>query len=130
MYMMFLTILHHYLLWHYSQAYLQFFNVWKNLLWFIVHFFSIPQLMRSWLAPWKRITEERTKAWDLEDLFGSIVINIISRIIGAIMRTAVIIIGTISLVCTFACGLLVYLIWTIAPALIVFMIILGVAYIV
>ncbi len=127
---MFLTILHHYLLWHYSRAYIQFFNVWKNLLWFIVKFFSIPQMLRSWISPWKRITEDRKKAWNIEDMAGSFVINILSRFIGAIMRTVVIISGIFSLLVTFVGGLVTYLIWTVAPALIVFLIILGIVYIV
>lgn len=127
---MVLTILHHYLIWHYSQAYLQFFKVWTNLMWFVVRFFSLPQLVGSWLSPWKRITEERKKAWDVEEFFSSLVINILSRIIGAIMRTIVLLIGTITLIVLFVWGVLVYLVWTVAPGLIVFLIILGVTYIV
>jgi hypothetical protein len=93
--------------------------------WFTVHFFSIPQLLRSWIAPWKRITEERTKAWDIEDFFGSLIINLISRIIGFIMRTVVLLIGTISLLLSLLSGVVVYVVWTIAPALIILMIIMG-----
>lgn len=85
--------------------------------------------MGSWISPWKRITEERTKAWDLEDMFGSIVINILSRIIGAIMRTFVILIGLIALALMFAFGIFVYAIWFVAPALIVMCLVLGFIYI-
>lgn len=90
----------------------------------------MPELLRSWISPWKRMTEERTKAWDVEEFLGSIVINIISRIIGFLMRTVVLIIGTISLTVMLVGGVLVFLVWTVAPALIIFLIILGVAYIV
>lgn len=127
---MFVAILHHYLIWHYSRAYLEFSRVLFNILWFTAHFFSIVDLMKSWLSPWKRMTEERKKAWDVEEFFSSIVINILSRIIGALMRTIIIAIGLLSLTFVLVGGVVVYLIWTVAPALIIGLIILGASYIV
>ncbi len=127
---MFVAILHHYLIWHYSHAYLEFSHVWLNILWFITRFFSIIDLMKSWLSPWKRMTEERKKAWDVEEFLGSVVINVLSRIIGALMRTIIITIGLLALTFVLVGGVMVYLIWTIAPALIIGLIILGAAYIV
>jgi hypothetical protein len=101
-----------------------------NLLWFVIHFFSLPQMVRSWFSPWKRITEERKKSWDLEDFFGSLLINLLSRIIGALMRTFVIMVGLLAFLIIFVGGLTVYILWTVAPALIVFLIIIGIMYIV
>ena len=125
-----MAILHHYVVWHYTQAFFQFFNIWRNLIWFVVHFFSLPDLLRSWIAPWKRITETRAKAWDVEDFIGTIIINLLSRIIGFIMRTIVIILGTFSLFATLIGGVGGLLVWVVAPALIIFLLILGVAYII
>jgi hypothetical protein len=127
---MFVAILHHYLVWHYSRAYIEFSRVWFNLMWFVAHFFSILDLMKSWLSPWKRMIEERKKGWDVEELLSSMVINIISRILGGIMRTVIIALGLASLIITFVGGILVYLIWTVAPALIIGLIIMGASYII
>ena len=117
--MLFLTVVHHYLLWHYSRAILEIFHVWLNLLWFVVHFFSIPQLMRSWLSPWKRMVEGRGEKWNLEDLAAYIVIGIISRIIGFILRTIVITLGLISLTITIVGGFVTYAFWIGAPVIII-----------
>ncbi len=117
--MLFLSIMHHYVFWHYSRAWLELFQVWRNLLWFVIQFFSIPQLMLSWLAPWKRMTEGRGEKWDLEDLASFIIINIISRIIGAIMRTIVICIGLVSLAVTLAGGIATIVFWALAPLVII-----------
>lgn len=87
-------------------------------------------MLRSWFLPWKRVTEERKKKWDPEDFFGSLLINLLSRIIGALMRTLVIITGLLALTIVFVGGVFTYLVWTVAPALIVFLIIMGVIYIV
>lgn len=113
--MLFLSIVHHYLLWHYSRAFLEIFHVWLNFLWFVVHFFSIPQLMRSWLSPWKRMVEDRGEKWNLEDLAGYIIIGLISRIIGFILRTIIISIGLICLLFTILAGFSVYIFWLAAP---------------
>ena len=117
--MLFLSIVHHYLLWHYSRAFLEIFHVWLNLLWFVVHFFSLPQLVRTWISPWKRIIEPRGNKWNLEDLAGYIVIGIISRLIGFILRTALIIIGTTCLLACIVSGFVLYLFWIVAPLAII-----------
>ena len=96
--MLFLSIAHHYLLWHYSRAFLEIFHVWFNLIWFVVHFFSIPQMMMSWFSPWKRMVEGRGRKFNMEDLAGFIIIGLISRILGFILRTTLI---TLGLFCLF-----------------------------
>ncbi|MCA9355594.1 hypothetical protein KC865_03555 [Candidatus Kaiserbacteria bacterium] len=128
--MLFLSIVHHYLLWHYSRAFLEIFHVWLNLMWFIVHFFSIPELMMSWFSPWKRITEPRRNKWSLEDLAGSIIIGLLSRIIGFTLRTLVICIGLVCLFTLIIVGLLTYIFWIIAPMMIIILIGFGIALIV
>ena len=117
--MFFLSIAHHYLLWHYSRAFLEIFHVWLNLLGFVIQYFSIPQLIRSWFAPWKRMTEGRGETFNLEDLAGFVIINIISRIIGTILRTIIIFIGLVSLLITILGGFLVYVFWVVAPLVII-----------
>lgn len=115
--MLFVSIAHHYLLWHYTAAFKEILHVWKNFMWFTVHFFSLPQLLRSYIAPWKRITLDRGQTFNFEDLAGFIIINLISRIIGVLLRTAVILMGTIALVLLIVVIFFVYLFWLFAPAL-------------
>lgn len=128
--MLFLTIMQHYLLWHYSEAYKQLFGVWRNIIWFVIHFFSIPQLLMTLFSPWKRMVEERKKSWDIEDFASRIIINIISRIIGAIMRMGVIAVGLVSLSVTLFAAITTYTLWLIAPLIIVASFILGIVYII
>jgi len=95
--MLFVSILHHYTLWHYTRAFTEILHVWSNLFWFVVNFFSLSQLARSFFSPWKRITESRGKTFSFEDLSGFIIINLISRIIGMMLRTAIILSGVATL---------------------------------
>lgn len=119
--------MHHYFIWHYTRAFLEIFHVWLNLLWFVVHFFSLPQLMRSWVAPWKRMTEDRGEKWNLEALAGYIIINMFSRLVGAIMRTTIIALGLFALLLTIAGGLVVYTFWIFAPAVIIALLAFGIS---
>jgi len=124
--MLFLSIVQNYLLWHYSRAFKEIFHVWLNFIWFTLHFFSIPQLMRSWLSPWKRITESRGNKWSFEDLAGFIIIGFISRIIGFILRTSVIVVGLVSLSAVVLIGLGTFVFWIFAPLIIIAMLVFGI----
>lgn len=119
--------MHHYFIWHYTRAFLEIFHVWLNLLWFVVNFFSLPQLMRTWLSPWKRIVEDRGEKWNLEDLAGFVIINIISRIVGGLLRTVIIAAGLIALLITVLAGLAVYVFWVFAPAVIIALLVFGIS---
>ena len=117
--MLFAAIIRDYFVWHYTQAWFLLWGVWRNFLWFVIHFFSIPQLMRSWFAPFKRITEGRGDKFDLEDLASYIIIGFLSRILGALVRTIIIVIGLITLALTVIGGFAVYLLWALVPFMII-----------
>jgi hypothetical protein len=116
--MLFISVLHHYLLWHYGRAFAEIYHVWKNLFWFVINFFSLPQLIRSFFAPWKRMTEERGNSFSFEDLAGFIIVNLISRLIGMMLRTMVIVFGIASLLLLSLGIVLTYIFWVTAPIII------------
>lgn len=116
--MLFTSIVRDYFRWHYTAAFREIFHLWLNFLWFTIHFFSLPQLARSWLAPWKRMTESRGSNWSFEDLASFIIINLISRLIGALLRTIIIAIGFSVLMLVVVTGFVTYLFWIIAPVVI------------
>jgi hypothetical protein len=117
--MLFAAIIRDYFVWHYTQAWFLLWGVWRNFMWFVIHFFSIPQLMRSWFAPFKRITERRGDKFDLEDLASYVIIGFLSRILGALIRTIIIMIGLTTLALTVIGGFAVYLLWALVPFLII-----------
>jgi hypothetical protein len=125
---MLITILQHYLLWHYTRAYAEMIHILKNLLWFLGHFFSIRPLTRTLFAPFKRITETRHKAWDFEDFAGRIIINLMSRLIGALLRGSVIICGLVSMLLTTLLGVTIFLLWFMAPVIIAAVITSGIVF--
>ena len=123
--MFFLTIVRDYIVWHYSTALVSFVRLYKNFWWFTVQFFSIPQLAGSLLSPYKRITERRVGLFDIEAWAGFIIINIISRLIGFVVRICIIIAGIIALVVLCLLALIWYTIWLAAPAIISYCLVYG-----
>lgn len=65
------------------------------------------------------MVEGRGQKWNLEDLAAYVVIGIISRIIGFILRTIVIFLGLLSLTITVVGGFVTYIFWVVAPIAIV-----------
>lgn len=117
--MIFTSIISDYFRWHYGRAFGELFHVWLNFLWFIIHFFSLPQLARSLFSPWKRMTEEKQSGFSFENFAAYIVVNLLSRTVGFIMRGTVILIGLTILIGTVVTGLIASLFWVIAPIVII-----------
>lgn len=125
--MLFITIAKNYLTWHYQQAFHELFHVWLNFLWFVIHFFSLPQLSRSLFSPWRRMTEERNGNWNFEALAGYVIINLISRLIGTILRSTIIITGLVVLAVVIILGGTTFLLWFAAPVVILVLLAAGIA---
>ncbi len=113
-----LLILPGYFSWHYTIAFKDIFQVWSTLLWFTYRTFSITQLLKTLFSPWHRITEKGPNTFDLEAWAGAIVVNIMSRIIGAAVRLSIILSGILVLLCVIVGGILYTVFWICAPLLI------------
>jgi len=116
--MFFFSVLQNYLVWHYSQALVGYIRVFRNLWWFLVQFFSLPELFSSLFSPYKRIVESRTVGFNLEAWAGVIIINIMSRLIGLLVRTIIIVVGISTLTIFTFVGLFSYALWIGAPLVI------------
>ena len=81
--------------------------------------FSLPQLSRSWFAPYKRITESRGGHLDFESIASYVIINLLSRIVGGLVRTVLIAIGLLALVFVIGAGFVIYAFWMVAPLTII-----------
>lgn len=117
--MLFLSVLHHYLFWHYTRAFGEILHLAKNFYWFTYHFFSLRDLVLSLFAPWKRMTEERGNTFSFEDLASFIIIGFISRLIGFILRSVIILSGLTTLLFLTISIIICYVFWVLAPVLLV-----------
>jgi len=119
--MNFLSIIPYYFLWHYSQGLLDYFKVWKNLVWFLWNFFSIKILVKTFFTPFQRLKETYSGGLDLERFATSILITTLMRLVGMIIRSAIIIFGLISLLIFIIGGLLGIVVWLFLPLIILWL---------
>lgn len=91
----------------------------------LYHIFSIPELIRTFFAPWKR-DEVSTENLSLQDRFQIIAGNIATRIIAFFIRGATILVGLIAMAAFSVLGVGLIIFQVLLPVWAVVIIILGV----
>jgi hypothetical protein len=125
--MIIVWLLPQYLSWHYSAALTDGAKLTRNLLFAVGHVFSFGDLLTGLFSPWHRMTENASgKRFDIEDWAGRIVVNIMSRLIGAVSRMCVVMIGLATLTTGLIFVVVGYMAWIAAPVLIAGLLIRGV----
>lgn len=120
------SLLGSYCVWHYTRAYRDLISIERNLLWFLFHFFSIPELSRTLFAPWRRLGEEYPSVFDTEEFFGALIINTLMRIIGISIRFIILTTGCVVLLLGTVLAGVALVVWTLLPLLIIFTFVTGV----
>lgn len=101
--------------WYYGESVKDVLTGWKNFIIFALNYFSIPLLLKTLLAPWKRDITRRPRGLDLKKLFEYLAFNTISRGIGFLVRFFTIIVGIIFLILVIAAGAVFFVLWLILP---------------
>ncbi|HLL60728.1 MAG TPA: AAA family ATPase [Candidatus Nitrosocosmicus sp.] len=71
-----------------------------NVFIFLPYFFSVNQFFRTLFSPWKNLISKKTQTgFTFQDLISRITFNIVSRGMGAMMRTFILIFYFITLIC-------------------------------
>lgn len=115
-----------YLKWHYNKAVRSLFSIWKNFLYFIFDFFSISSLFKNFFDPWKRMNDAYPKPFNLKIYFYTFVANLITRIIGVLMRSCLIIISLISCLLFVVFLPIALVAWLLLPGIVFVMVIGGI----
>jgi len=103
-----------YLVWHYTRAYRVLFATYMNGVWFITHVFSLPLLVTTFFVPWKRM-QTAHRRFDIEDFAASIVFNGVSRVIGMLVRSVIMLTGIMVLLAYTVVYSCVIVIWPFMP---------------
>jgi len=101
--------------WYYGEATKNILTAWKNYIIFALHYFSIPLLLRTLFAPWKRDITVRPHGLDFKKIFEYISFNAISRGLGFLVRFFTIIFGIIFFFAVIVFGALFSVIWLFLP---------------
>lgn len=107
-----------FLAWHYSEGLRFYANRYVYLLKSVVHYFSLPILLTTLFAPWKRLVVTNTKVgFDLAVYFQNLSFNLVSRFMGAVVRIFLFVAGLLTLFLFFLFGSAGFIVWIILPFL-------------
>lgn len=115
--------------WWYTKGIRDFFIYLKAIFLKITDIFSVKLLLRTFFSPWKRdITS--MEGLPLNQMLQVIVFNLISRIIGALIKTIILLIYLIALSVFFAISISLLLIWILLPLISILGLIIGIGLII
>lgn len=105
--------------WYYGEAVKNVLLAWKNYIIFASNYFSIPLLLRTLFAPWKRDITRKPKGLDFKKLFEYFAFNLISSGLGFLVRFVTVCVGIISLIATVIVGAIFFVFWVFLPLILV-----------
>ena len=107
-----------YLVWSGKEVPLFILKVWRNALWFTLHYFSLSTLVTTLFSPWRRYLWSAKGGFNITGYFETLASNLFSRIIGAAMRLPIITTGLIATILVFFAGAAVLALWFLLPLII------------
>lgn len=113
------NIFFQYLEWQFVDAPRGILKAWKNVLKFNLNYWSVLLLLKTFFSHWRRYEYSYGKGFDFKRYFEVFTFNMISRVIGGILRSFLIIFGLVSEVFIFFAGFIVILFWLALPAFLI-----------
>lgn len=102
--------------WWYSAGWLRSVSAVRSSLASIYDYFSLDLLLRTLFSPFRQISAGSVRG-PIGAQLRALVDNLISRVIGGIVRTIVIIVGSVTLLLSGVLGLLRIVLWPLVPVL-------------
>ncbi|MBI2616506.1 ATP-dependent Clp protease ATP-binding subunit [Candidatus Gottesmanbacteria bacterium] len=110
-----MNFLSQYLDWHYITVWAKLFLIWRNLFLFPWYYFGVTYHLRNLLSPWKRQVAKKGVGLRVGDILSVLGFNLISRGIGASIRTFTILYGLVLMSILGVFGALLTLSWLFIP---------------
>jgi len=112
-----LSLVPQYFKWHYWDRVRIIAKAWKNYLVFNPKYFSMLSLVKGLFAYWKKYHYSYGRGFDPQRFFEALSFNMISRVIGAIIRLLLLLIGIFSELMILVGGFLILMAWIFLPLL-------------
>jgi len=106
-----------YLEWQFFDVPKNILQAWQNCLRFNLNYWSVPLLLKTLFSHWRRYQYSYGKGLNFKRYFEAFTFNMISRVLGSIMRSVLIVLGLLTEIFVFLAGAIVFLIWLILPFL-------------
>ena len=113
------NIIFSFLFWQFIAMPKKILKGWENFLLFCLNYFSVPQLLKTLFSHWRRMKDSYGRSFDPKVYLNAFVGNVISRVIGAIIRTVIIIVGLVFTGIALIGGAMVLVFWIFLPVFLV-----------
>lgn len=105
-----------FLLWHYTKGFDVYLRKWLRQMRLVNHYYSPLLLLKTLFDPWKRLIEiDKRGGFDFQRFFEGLMFNLISRIMGALARIALLFISMCMFFIVGASGFVGLIFWTLVP---------------
>lgn len=104
-------------------------KTFSNLVWFGYYFFSVKYCLKNLFSPWKKIVWKYDRGLNIGQHIETFFANIISRILGFIMKVFILIGFVIYEAIIFLIGTIVFLSWLIFPFVVLFLLFFSLTYV-
>lgn len=113
-----LIIARDYLVWHYTTALVDIFYIWRNILWAVGHMFSVKDVLLTLFSPFRRLQESAPNPLvDMQGFLSNMVVNLLMRIVGFVIRSALIAIALTAWASILVVGAALFFVWFAFPYL-------------
>jgi hypothetical protein len=112
------NILVKYLFWYFFDIPKEILRGWRNFLMFNLNYFSVFLLLKTFFSHWRRYQWSYGRGFDISKYLEAFFSNLISRIIGAIMRSVLIIFGILTELLILIIGMIIFVGWFLTPVFI------------
>lgn len=113
------NIFFQYIEWQFIDSSRGILRAWRNCLKFNLNYWSVVLLLKTFFSHWRRYEYSYGKGFDFKKYFEVFTFNMISRVLGAIMRSFLIVFGLLTEIFIILAGLSVFLFWIFLPFLII-----------
>ncbi|MFH1181158.1 MAG: hypothetical protein V1705_01980 [bacterium] len=111
------NIIFQYVVWQFADAPKAILAGWKNFLKFGLYYFSAPLLLKTLFSPWRRFQWGYPKGLSMGKGIEAFFSNLISRILGLILRTFLVLFWAVFEIFIIFAGLAILASWLILPFL-------------
>ncbi len=112
------TLARRYFGWHYTTGLVDCVRLSANFIWFVYHFFSVPEVTRTLFAPWRRLGESYRVGFHPERALEALLVNTLMRFFGFVVRIIWLVIALVVILSTLVLGLLLTAVFFGAPVII------------
>jgi hypothetical protein len=119
------NLLFQWLSWQFLEMPGNILRAWRAFLKFNLNYFSIPQLFKTFFSHWRQYKWSYGRGFDISRYLEALFSNLISRTLGAILRSFLILIGLFIEILIVFLGIIAFLLWIIFPLILIRGLILG-----